>query len=131
MANTDVLDSGDLLGILAVADADQRSQLAELVGSSLGASVLPVAADTHALADNDHGRLLRFSSAVTVTVSAGLREDFSCGWLQAGAGQITFAGVGAVLREADGYSKSEKQWSLGGLVALGADEFLLFGRLGT
>ena len=103
----------------------------EVLADIAGARVKAVAGNTRMLGDDDHGFLLMFESACTLTIPAGLRPDLSCGWLQVGTGQVTFAaGAGAVIREPDGLMATNKRWASGGLASLGGNAFLLFGRLG-
>lgn len=105
-----------------------RSDLSNAFSAIVGSRVRTVAGTTYTLTDDDHGYFLSFSQTCALTVPAGLRSDFSCGWFQAGSGQITFTATGTTIREPDGFNKSEKQYCCGGLTALASDLYVLYGR---
>lgn len=91
---------------------------------------------TLTLSDKMHGRMIRFSTACTVTVPEGLRPDFSCGWSQDGADAVTFvAGSGVTIESLDDLLDTGGQYAIGGIAAfssIAADEatvFRLFGPL--
>lgn len=89
-----------------------------------------IPASTLTLSDKHQGRLLVFTNACVVTVPAGLRAGFSCGFLQAGTGVVTFTpGSGVALNSAGGNRKSSGQWSTGGIAAIDAETYLLYGGL--
>lgn len=80
--------------------------------------------------DGWHGRLVRFSGACTVTIPAGLRSDFSCGWSQDGSSKITFAeGAGVTLESENSLLQSGNQYALGSLVMMDPDVVRLSGSL--
>ncbi|CUX15320.1 MULTISPECIES: hypothetical protein [Agrobacterium] len=89
-----------------------------------------IPASTLTLTDKHQGRLLAFTAACTVTIPAGLRGGFSCGWLQAGTGAITFAASGVTVNSFEGKVKSAGQWAAGGIAAIEAEKFLLYGNMG-
>lgn len=91
---------------------------------------------TLTLSDKMHGRMILFSAACTVTVPAGLRPDFSCGWSQDGADAVTFvAGSGVTLQSVDDLLDTGGQYAVGGIAAFSsqaadtATVFRLFGPL--
>jgi len=99
---------------------------------AIGADVMaaPISEGAATVADNWHGRMVTFASTCTVTVPAGLRSDFSCGWRQDAAGAISFvAGSGVVLQSLDDLSDSAGQFAVGGLTMYGDDVFGLDGAL--
>lgn len=98
-------------------------------GGSVGAAVQNIAVTSLTLTDAHHGRCLNFTAgtAVTVTVPAGLRADFSCGWSQGGAGTVTFqAGAGATLNAPAGVLASGAQYAVGGLTAFAQNAFRFY-----
>lgn len=91
---------------------------------------------TLTLSDKMHGRMIRFSTACTVTVPAGLRPDFSCGWSQDGADAVTFVeGSGVTIESLDDLLETGGQFAVGGIAAFSsiADDtatvFRLYGPL--
>lgn len=96
----------------------------------VGTTVEFIPASTLTLTDKHQGRLLSFTVACTVTIPSGLRSGFSCGWLQAGVGEVTFvAGVGATVNSRSVSRKSDGQWSGGGLAGIETESYLLYGEL--
>jgi hypothetical protein len=98
------------------------------VARQMGTLVKSVTGATYTLSDADHGYMLLFAAACTVTVPKGVRSDFSCGWSQESTGAITFAaGSGATLNSKGGVLASSAQYSVGGLSAFAPDVFRLMG----
>lgn len=96
----------------------------------VGSNVEFIPASTLTLTDKHQGRLLAFTEACAVTIPAGLRSGFSCGWLQAGVGEVTFVtGVGATVNSRSVSRKSAGQWSGGGLAGIETESYLLYGEL--
>lgn len=96
---------------------------------SVGAAVQNIAATSITITNAHHGRMLNFTAAtaVTVTVPADLRADFSCGFSQGGAGLVTFqAGAGATINAAGGGLTSVAQYVVGGLTAFAKSAFRLY-----
>jgi len=115
----------------AVGTANERDGTGGIAEVIRDATADPIWVSSAALtlADEHQGRCLVVTVACTVTIPAGLRPGFSCGWAQAGTGAITFAaGAGLTLRSADGL-KSAGQYRLGGLAALALNEVWLYGGL--
>ncbi|MDR7147059.1 hypothetical protein [Rhizobium sp. BE258] len=82
------------------------------------------------LSAKHQGKCLVFAGASTVTIPSSLPEGFSCGFVQAGAGQVTFvAGAGATVNSQSGLLKTAAQWAVGGMSSLSAGTFLLYGGL--
>ncbi len=120
-----------LANVIQTADGVAKLALSLAFNTSIGSLVKTVAGTTHTLVDADHGYMILFTGACTITVPAGLRSDFSVGWTQAGASQITFSASGTTIREPDGFTKSALQWAAGGLAAIGTNTYLLVGRTGS
>lgn len=81
--------------------------------------------------DSFHGKLVLFTGVCTITIPAGLRSDFSMGWVQYGAGVLTFAaGAGATVQSQSSYLVSTGQYGVGGVASLGGNVHLLYGALG-
>ena len=87
----------------------------------------------YTLVNTDHGKLVTMDSgsAIVLTIPSGLRDDFSCAWLQKGAGSLSMTGSGITLNEVDGYTVVNKQWAVGSITNLGSDTYLLQGRLSS
>lgn len=100
------------------------------VMKDVGSNVEWIPANTLTLTDKHQGRMLAFSGACTVTVPIGLRSGFSCGWLQAGLGVVTIApGSGVAMNSIGNNRRSAGQWSMGGISAIDAEIYLLYGGL--
>lgn len=100
-------------------------QLAKGVGTSL--EWMPETVLT--LQDRHQGMLLAFTQACTVTIPAGLRPDFSCGWMQAGTGALTFVASGITLRSFGSQTTSGGQWAIGGVAGIAPGEFVAYGQM--
>jgi len=97
---------------------------------SVGANLEAIPAGPLTLSPKHQGKGLLFQGVSTVTVPANLPEGFSCGYIQAGAGQLTFqAGAGATLNSFGGLLKTGGQWTTGGITSLSPGTFLLYGLL--
>lgn len=104
----------------------------DVIANASGARVKEVGGATVTLTNADHGFLLLFTAECEVTIPTGLREDFSCGWVQGSANSVSFTpAVGVTLNEPDDYSTSIVQWAAGGITSLGSESYLLLGRLGS
>lgn len=102
------------------------SQLAAAQGTKL----LKITASTITATPDWQGCLVCFSQACTVTIPSTLPSDFSCGWSQDGADQVTFeAGAGVTLQSVSNANKSSSQFSLGGIAGMAASTFRLYGDL--
>ncbi|MCI9865061.1 hypothetical protein RHIZ_03780 [Rhizobium skierniewicense] len=100
------------------------------VVKDVGSNVEWIPGNTLNLTDKHQGRMLAFSDACMVTVPTGLRAGFSCGWLQAGTGVVTIApGAGVSMNSIGNNRKSAGQWSMGGISAIDAEIYLLYGGL--
>ena len=120
-----------LANIIQTSSGASKLELSLAFNTAIGALVKTVAGTTHTLTDADHGYMILFTGACTITVPTGLRSDFSCGWVQAGASQITFSPSATTIREPNSFTKSERQWAAGGLAAIGTNTYLLVGRTGV
>lgn len=98
------------------------------IARQMGTLVKPVVGSAYTISDADHGYMLLFAVACTVTIPKGVRSDFSCGWSQESAGAITFAAASGVTLQSKGaVLASSAQYSVGGLSAFGPDVFRLMG----
>lgn len=69
------------------------------------------------------------SSAVTITVAAGLPLGFSCTFVQGGAGVLTFAGAsGVTIRNLASQTKSGGQYSIQSILVAITDNPILAGQ---
>lgn len=87
------------------------------------------ATTSRTLTDDDHGKVLRFTSgsAVGVTAPNTLRADFAATVIQFGAGQITFTGSSASIRNRQGHTKTAGQYAAVSLAKVASGEFVLMG----
>ena len=69
-------------------------------------------------------------SAITITVPDVLTNGQSVNFIQAGAGQITFAGSGITINSVDAKLKTNKQFSGASIVKVGGAYYLI-GDLGA
>lgn len=120
---------------LAVIDQQNTEIVAAVPGIQGPAGVVgyfDVSGATYTLTSANRSKIGRFtsSSAVTVTIPAGLIAGFDCMILQLGTGQITFtAGAGVTLRSALSASKTAYRYAAASLIAIGTDEYLLTGEV--
>ena len=86
---------------------------------------------TYTLVAGDKGKLVTLDnvSAITLNVPTGLGDDFFCNIMQKGAGQVTITASGTTINNADSATKTEKQWALASIIALGSNVFVTDGRL--
>ena len=87
------------------------------------------ATTSRTLADEDHGKVLRFTngSSVSVSVPNTLRPDFACTVVQFGAGQITFTGSSASIRNRQSHTKTAGQYAAVSLAKVASGDFVLMG----
>jgi hypothetical protein len=87
-------------------------------------------ATAYTLNNNDNGKIVVFtnSSAITLTIPAGLDKRFTCSIVQYGTGQITVtAGAGATLRLRNNTNKTGGQYAIASLVSVITNEYILTG----
>lgn len=89
------------------------------------AAIIADAGTSRVLSASDNGKTIVFSSssAITVTVPAGLGAGFSCGFIQAGTGAITFTASGTTLNATGGLLTTSAQHSLAAILATSANVF--------
>ncbi|AHJ10695.1 hypothetical protein P106B_12 [Rhizobium phage vB_RglS_P106B] len=98
------------------------------IARQMGTLRKSISGAAYTLSDDDHGYMLQFAAACTVTIAKNLRDDFSCGWSQESAGAVTFAiAAGVTLNSKGGVFASSAQYSVGGLAAFGFNNYRLFG----
>jgi hypothetical protein len=93
-----------------------------------------VAASSYTLNTSDNGKIIVFtsSSAVTLTIPAGLTDRFTCSLVQYGTGQVTVtAGAGVTLRLRGSTNKTGGQYAIASLVSVVNDEYILAGDTST
>lgn len=88
-----------------------------------------VPATSLTLTDKHQGRCLIFTNSCVVTIPSGLRPNFSCGFLQGGAGVVSFVADGVSLNSFENRMKSAGQWSTQALCGIDAEKYLLYGSL--
>ncbi len=100
------------------------------IGLLASPQIETISATTYAVTKDHHGKILDFiaGSAVTLTVPAGLPDDFICGISQGGAGQITLVESSVTINEPDGQLSTAAQFVLLTLMAFSTDTFRLYGR---
>ena len=85
------------------------------VDASLDITIVTVAGTTHTADAANKAKVVEFTSAaaVAVTLPASMPVGHSVTWVQAGAGQVTFAaGAGATVRAPNGWLKTRAQWAV-------------------
>ena len=91
-----------------------------------------VSGTSYTLSEANRSKIGRFtnSSAISLTVPAGLSANFDCMILQLGTGQITFnAGVGVTLRSGTSAFKTAYRYAAVSIICIGTDEFLISGEV--
>lgn len=84
----------------------------------------------YTLVSSDENTYIRSTNAaITITVPDVLADGESVNFIQAGSGQITFAGSGITLNSADGLLKTAKQFA-GATVVKSGGAYYLIGNLG-
>jgi hypothetical protein len=110
------------LGINQSALAINMSQVATTVSDK---------SSSYTLVSSDENTYIRSTgSAITITVPDVLANGESVNFIQAGAGQITFAGSGITINSADAKLKTNKQFSGATITKLGGAYYLV-GDLGA
>lgn len=91
-----------------------------------------VTGTTYTIQASDFGKMILFTSstAVTITVPAGLGAGFQCAWKQKGTGQLTFvAGASVTLESYNTALKSVGRYAVGSLLAEAANILTLTGGI--
>jgi hypothetical protein len=115
-------------GSLDVVTEFDAAPLPSEVARQMGTLPKAVDAATYTLSDDDHGYILLFAQACTVTVPKGLRSDFSAGWSQETSGAVTFAAAaGVTINSKGGGLASGAQYSIGGIAAFAQNVYRLTG----
>ncbi len=99
--------------------------------AGFGAQINTIA-NSVTLAATDNAEIIQSnaSSAITVTIPAGLPTGFNCMVLQYGAGQITFSpAAGVTLINRNSYNKSIGQYALVTLLHIGSNVVIISGEL--
>lgn len=117
-------------GAALVNSSDGRT-LQDFIDAFNGANGVDIASTSYELSDDNSGQLLRFTAAtsVTVTVPAGLSEQFFCLIFQKGIGQITVEDDGdTTVHNVDSEFSTFARYVTLKLFAIAADEYVLDGR---
>lgn len=99
--------STDGLGVLSwttPASAIDPNQTITTAGYALSSTAINTQTTSYILQSTDNGRIIimNSSSAVNVTVPAGLNNGFNCSVIQVGTGQVTIVASGVTLNSANG-----------------------------
>lgn len=143
LVQTDAGVYQQLLGTVAVAAAttsitagnvtDARSFLGVGAHTQNASTIITTVTDkaaNYTLTSADDNTYIRSTgSAITITVPDILANGESVNFIQAGAGQITFAGSGITLNSADAMLKTAKQFAGATVTKLGGAYYLV-GNLG-
>lgn len=88
---------------------------------------------TYTILTSDLGKIIVITNAgaITVTIPTGLGSGFNCIVRQGGAGQITFANSGTTLTNAEGHTKTAKQYATVTLDSADGLAFALNGNTGV
>jgi hypothetical protein len=87
--------------------------------------------ESYTIESSDKNTFIRSTgSAITITVPDVLADGESVNFIQAGAGQITFAGSGITINSVDAKLKTNKQFSGATITKLGG-AYSLVGDLGA
>lgn len=98
-----------------VLSSDSLSAIAAYLATAV---IEDVTGTTYTVLLADNGKIKRFTngSAITVTLPSSFVQGFNIGWIQSGAGQITFAAAsGGTLANLSSQSKSGGAKAVGGL----------------
>ena len=87
---------------------------------------------SYTILSSDNGKIINFtgSSAITVTIPAGLSTGFNCMVIQNGQGQIGFTNAsGVTINNRSGYTKTAGQFSIVTIVHLGNNIYITSGEM--
>lgn len=108
---------------------DARTFLGVLPHTQSAATIVTTVTDksaSYTLTSADDNTYIRSTgSAITITVPDILANGDSVNFIQAGAGQITFAGSGITLNSADAMLKTAKQFAGASIVKAGGAYYLI------
>jgi len=93
-----------------------------------------ISTSSYTLNNDDNGTVVVFtsSSAITLTIPAGLTQRFTCSVVQYGTGQVTVtAGAGVTLRLRGSTNKTGGQYAIASLLSVVANEYILAGDTST
>jgi hypothetical protein len=72
---------------------------------------------------------LNNSSAITLTVPAGLPEGFNCTIIQLGTGVVNIKAVGTIINNADGFTRTGGQYTATTILMYAANNFITQGKM--
>jgi hypothetical protein len=112
-------------GALSDFDFDDNA----IFGFGASVNTPTITANAYTLTDADNGKVLALdngTTAMTVNVNTGLVSGFNCSFIQAGSGQVTFAGT-ATLNNRQSHTKINDQYGVASIVAYATDTYILAG----
>lgn len=112
-------------GALSDFDFDDNA----IFGFGASVNTPTITANAYTLTDADNGKVLALNNgatAMTVNVNTGLASGFNCSFIQAGSGQVTFAGS-ATLNNRQSHTKINAQYGVASIVAYATDTYILAG----
>ena len=122
-------DSGFITGLSAGALSDFDFDDNPIFGFGASVNTPTITANAYTLTDADNGKVLALdngATAMTVNVNTGLVSGFNCSFIQAGSGQVTFAGT-ATLNNRQSHTKINDQYGVASIVAYATDTYILAG----
>ena len=122
-------DSAFITGLSAGALSDFDFDDNPIFGFGASVNTPTITANAYTLTDADNGKVLALdngATAMTVNVNTGLVSGFNCSFIQAGSGQVTFAGT-ATLNNRQSHTKINDQYGVASIVAYATDTYILAG----
>lgn len=122
-------DSGFITGLSAGALSDFDFDDNPIFGFGASVNTPTITANAYTLTDADNGKVLALdngATAMTVNIDTGLVSGFNCSFIQAGSGQVTFAGT-ATLNNRQSHTKIYDQYGVASIVAYATDTYILVG----
>lgn len=87
---------------------------------------------TYTVQSSDNGKVITLNNAAAITVTVpALSAQFSCTFIQKGAGQVTFSASGTTINNAHSQTKTYGQYSAVTLYGLSSTSFVLAGDTGS
>lgn len=130
IASGKVTDARTFLGAMDPVDWSTITNKPTSYSSAIITTASTDKSANYTLTSADENTFIRSTnSAITITVPDVLNNGESVNFIQAGSGQITFAGSGITLNSADGLLKTAKQYA-GATVVKSGGAYYLIGNLG-
>lgn len=122
-------DSGFITGLTAGELGDFDFDDNAILGFGASVNTPTITANAYTLTDADNGKVLALdngATAMTVNINTGLVSGFNCSFIQAGSGQVTFAGT-ATVNNRQSHTKINAQYGVASIVAYATDTYILAG----